>query len=56
VAAALDLARARAGRAGGVAVAGSFATASEARAVLGLENVVTSEARQAWLAAGGLDR
>src|SRR5262249_19648516 len=54
VAAALDLARAMAGRDGGVAVAGSFATASEARAALGLEAVVTSEARQSWLAAGGL--
>jgi dihydrofolate synthase/folylpolyglutamate synthase len=54
VAAALDLSRARAGRVGGVAVAGSFATASEARATLGLESVVTVEARQAWLAAGGL--
>jgi dihydrofolate synthase/folylpolyglutamate synthase len=55
VAAALDLAKSRAGRDGGVAVAGSFATASEARATLGLEAVVTAEGRQAWLAAGGLE-
>lgn len=54
VRAALDLAVARAGQDGAVAVAGSFATASEARATLGLADVVTSEARQAWLASGAL--
>jgi len=52
--AALELARARAGPAGGVAVAGSFTTASEARAALGLAQVVTADARRAWLAGGGL--
>jgi dihydrofolate synthase/folylpolyglutamate synthase len=56
VGAGLELARARAGRDGGVAVAGSFATASEARAALGLAGVVTAEARRAWLAGGGLER
>jgi dihydrofolate synthase / folylpolyglutamate synthase len=56
VVAALERARARAGRAGGVAVAGSFATASEARAALGLADVVTAGARRAWLAGGGLER
>jgi hypothetical protein len=56
VGAGLDVARLRAGRDGGVAVAGSFATASEARAALGLAEVVTAEARRAWLAGGGLER
>lgn len=54
VRAALDLAQSRAGPDGAVAVAGSFATASEARAALGLAEVVTSEARQTWVAVGGL--
>ncbi|MFN8635920.1 MAG: cyanophycin synthetase [Chloroflexota bacterium] len=55
VAAAVELARERAGRDGAVAVAGSFATASEAREALGLAEVVTGEARRAWLRAGGLE-
>jgi dihydrofolate synthase/folylpolyglutamate synthase len=55
VGAAVGLARARAGPDGAVAVAGSFATASEARAALGLAGVVTAEARQAWLHGGGLE-
>jgi dihydrofolate synthase / folylpolyglutamate synthase len=56
VRAAMDVASARAGQDGAVAVAGSFATASEARAALGLADVLTSEARRAWLASGGLTR
>jgi len=56
VGAAIVKARARAGRDGAVVVAGSFATASEARAALGLESVVTAEARRAWLRGGGLER
>lgn len=55
VGAAIELAREWAGKAGAVVVAGSFATASEARVALGLDGVVTAEARQAWLRAGGLD-
>lgn len=51
---ALDLAISRAGQDGAVAVAGSFATASEARAALGLADVVTAEAHRAWLASGAL--
>jgi dihydrofolate synthase/folylpolyglutamate synthase len=56
VAAAVEQARRRAGGLGGVAIAGSFATASEARAALGLAGIVTVEARQAWLRGGGLER
>jgi dihydrofolate synthase/folylpolyglutamate synthase len=56
VAAAIEMARERAGRDGGVAVAGSFATASEARDALGLRGVLTAEERRAWLDAGGLAR
>lgn len=56
VGAALALARTRAGRDGAVVVAGSFATAGEARAALRLEGVVTGPARRAWLRDGGLDR
>jgi folylpolyglutamate synthase/dihydropteroate synthase len=56
VAAAIEQARRRAGEFGGVAVAGSFATASEARAALGLAGIVTVEARQAWLRGGGLEQ
>jgi dihydrofolate synthase/folylpolyglutamate synthase len=56
VAAAIGLARLRAGRSGAVAVAGSFATASEARVALGLADVVTADARRAWLQGGGLER
>jgi dihydrofolate synthase/folylpolyglutamate synthase len=55
VGAAIDLARSEVGRDGAVAVAGSFATASEARSALGLAEVVTSEARRAWLRDGGLE-
>ena len=55
VGAAIELARLRAGRDGAVAVAGSFATASEARSSLGLEGVVTAEARRAWIRGGGLE-
>jgi dihydrofolate synthase/folylpolyglutamate synthase len=52
---AIELARARAGRGGAVVVAGSFATASEARVALGLAEVVTAEARRAWVLDGGLE-
>ena len=55
VGAAIDLARVEAGRDGAVVVSGSFATASEARTALGLEEVVTSEARRAWLRSNGLE-
>jgi dihydrofolate synthase/folylpolyglutamate synthase len=55
VAVALERAVERAGQAGGVVVAGSFTTASEARAALGLSEVVTAEAHRVWLAGGGLD-
>lgn len=55
VGSALELARIEAGRDGAVAVAGSFATASEARVALGLETIVTAEARRAWLRGGGLE-
>jgi folylpolyglutamate synthase/dihydropteroate synthase len=55
VGAAIELARMWAGKDGAVAVAGSFATASEARATLGLEEVVTADARQAWLRGVGLE-
>jgi folylpolyglutamate synthase/dihydropteroate synthase len=55
VGAAIELARVEAGRDGAVAVAGSFATASEARVALGLADIVTAEARRAWLRRGGLE-
>ena len=55
VGAAIELARGEAGMDGAVAVAGSFATASEARAALGLDGVVTAEARRAWIRGGGLE-
>jgi dihydrofolate synthase/folylpolyglutamate synthase len=56
VSAGIELARQLAGRRGAVAVAGSFATASEAREALGLGAVLTGDDRQAWLRAGGLER
>jgi dihydrofolate synthase / folylpolyglutamate synthase len=56
VSAGIELARRLAGRDGAVAVAGSFATASEAREALGLGQVLTGKARRAWLRAGGLER
>lgn len=56
VGAAIEMARTRAGRDGAAVIAGSFATASEARAALGLEDVVTADARRAWLRGGGLER
>src|SRR5262249_5823923 len=49
---AIELARGEVGREGAIVVAGSFATASEARAALGLSEVVTAEGRQAWLRRG----
>lgn len=55
VTAAVRQARERVGRDGGVVVAGSFATAAEARAALGLADVLTAEERRAWVAAGGLE-
>ncbi|MCC7366832.1 MAG: bifunctional folylpolyglutamate synthase/dihydrofolate synthase [Chloroflexi bacterium] len=55
VAAGIAQARKLAGPDGAVVVTGSFATASEARASLGLAGVVTGAARQAWLRAGGLE-
>lgn len=55
VAAAVGLAREEAGKDGAVAVSGSFATASEARAALGLDGIVTAEARRAWVRSGGLE-
>jgi len=56
VGAGIEAARQRAGRDGAVIVAGSFATATEARAALGLEHVVTGAARRAWLRDGGLEQ
>lgn len=56
VGAAIERAQQLAGEAGAVAVAGSFATATEARVALGLAEVVTPEARRAWLRDGGLER
>ena len=55
VGAAIELAREWVGKDGAVVVAGSFATAAEARAALGLDGVVTAEGREAWLRAGGLE-
>ncbi|MGE3908434.1 MAG: folylpolyglutamate synthase/dihydrofolate synthase family protein [Chloroflexota bacterium] len=55
VGAGLTLAQRRSGRDGAVVVAGSFATASEAREALGLSEVVTPAARRRWLRAGGLE-
>jgi folylpolyglutamate synthase/dihydropteroate synthase len=49
VAAAVERARERAGPDGGIAVAGSFVTAAEARAALGLSKVLTYEDHRAWL-------
>jgi dihydrofolate synthase/folylpolyglutamate synthase len=54
VGAAVETARERAGVDGAVVVAGSFATASEARAALGLAGVTTADERQAWVRGGGL--
>jgi dihydrofolate synthase/folylpolyglutamate synthase len=51
----IEVARRVVGRDGAVVVAGSFATATEAREAFGLEQVVTAEQRRAWLRAGGLD-
>ena len=56
VSAGIALAREAAGRGGGVAVTGSFATASEAREALGLTDVVTADARRSWIRDGGLER
>jgi len=55
VAAGIERARAEARRDGAVVVAGSFATATEARVALGLAGVVTAEARRAWIGGGGLE-
>jgi dihydrofolate synthase/folylpolyglutamate synthase len=52
----IELAQQLAGADGGVAVAGSFATATEARVALGLSEIVTPDARRAWLMDGGLER
>jgi dihydrofolate synthase/folylpolyglutamate synthase len=56
VRAAIEMARTHAGRDGAVVVAGSFATATEARAALGLQDVVTGAARRAWLRDGNLEQ
>lgn len=56
VGAGIERARQLVGEAGAVAVAGSFATATEARVALGLGEVVTPDARRAWLRDGGLER
>jgi dihydrofolate synthase/folylpolyglutamate synthase len=56
VGAGIDLAQQLAGADGGVAVAGSFATATEARVALGLSEIVTPDARRAWLKDDGLER
>ena len=56
VGAGIELAQEQAGRYGAIAVAGSFATATEARVALGLADVGTAAARREALRGGGLER